>query len=497
MKKSALIIILAVLILTGCNTTESLPAEIPSIPEISHENFVLARMGNENLNPLMVQNNTNKLMLKIAYDGLIKVNAAFEPEKILASEYMQEGNTFTFTINPNAKFWDGSAVSAADVAYSYNQARNQQSPYVARFNFIQDCYEKDGRVIIRMSNSSPYNINLCDIPIIKRYTEQNNLFPVGSGKYELIQNGGELFLQANTSWINAGTFEIKKILIENVIDMETLNYSFNAGTIKAIYLDNFSKKATLKGDNSYCDFDTTFLSFLGFNFSKDYFQDENIRNALSRSIDRVKMTSDVLINKAVPAWTLFNPVWAEMKRIDIPKDIHSSEAAANKLLECGFTRTQTNMLAFNGRDIELKLIVENNNTFKISAANAAANNLRMLGFTVTVHELSLNEYTNALNIRDFDLYFGEVKLSENMDVSALGVFEINRGGFDAEMINAPLYALYNGGSLADTIMAISEKQPLIPLYYRKDSVAVMRKLSNELQPLQGDIFNGIQNCRIN
>lgn len=56
------------------------------------------------------------------------------------------------------------------------------------------------------------------------------------------------------------------------------------------------------------------------------------------------------------------------------------------------------------------------NSFRAAAANSIAESLRSIGFSVTVDAVPLDKYNQKIASGDFDLYLGEIKLTENLDL---------------------------------------------------------------------------------
>lgn len=76
---------------------------------------------------------------------------------------------------------------------------------------------------------------------------------------------------------------------------------------------------------------------------------------------------------------------------------------------------------------ELKLnILVNKNDNRTACAALLKNQLETVGFTVTIDEVSTKEYTRRVKGVEFNLYIGEVKLSD--DMSLYPFFDDNSGG---------------------------------------------------------------------
>lgn len=73
----------------------------------------------------------------------------------------------------------------------------------------------------------------------------------------------------------------------------------------------------------------------------------------------------------------------------------------------------------SAQKIELKFIVCSDSSAKTGVVRKFASDMETLGLTVNVQELTWENYIQALEDGDFDMYYGEVKLRNNFDVTEL------------------------------------------------------------------------------
>ena len=69
--------------------------------------------------------------------------------------------------------------------------------------------------------------------------------------------------------------------------------------------------------------------------------------------------------------------------------------------------------------IDVSFIVSSDSSAKSGVARRFAESMNSIGLNVTVRELTWSEYTKALEEGDFDMYYGEVKLRNNFDLTEL------------------------------------------------------------------------------
>ena len=70
-------------------------------------------------------------------------------------------------------------------------------------------------------------------------------------------------------------------------------------------------------------------------------------------------------------------------------------------------------------EMNVRFIVNNDSTAKVLAARHIAEQLNSMGITTTLYELSWDDYMTALETGDYDMYYGELRLTPDWDLSYL------------------------------------------------------------------------------
>ena len=155
-------------------------------------------------------------------------------------------------------------------------------------------------------------------------------------------------------------------------------------------------------------------------------------------------------------------------------------------------------------DISLSLIVYADSTFKVSMANKIAADLTSIGIPVKVREMSWDNYQAALKGGRYDLYYGEVALPADFDLSALlkSGGALNYGGIStgtyADVISAYLAAPDTGRAAACRTMlqTISDTAPIVPICFEKHCLYVHRGAVGGFSPTKYNIFRNITDWKI-
>src|SRR6185437_1550682 len=137
-----LFIILA-LLLVGCNSNSG-PANVNPNPSAAPKIQQIYRMGvvdNDiySFDPGIATDKYSVDAVMMVFTGLMQLNDQLQVTPQLASSYdlSTDNLTYTFHLQHNLKFSDGSALSASDVAYSIDRAL---SPAIARLNTVTATY---------------------------------------------------------------------------------------------------------------------------------------------------------------------------------------------------------------------------------------------------------------------------------------------------------------------------------------------------------------------
>ena len=141
MKRMLSWILVLTLLLSGCagatrptpaSTTESELQEYEEIvvptqePEKEYPTFGLSYLPAYGLNPYLCTATANRAIFSLMYEGLFTINEQFRAEPVLCESFRvsDDGRTYRFPL-VDAKFSDGSPVTAADVEASIAAAKKK------------------------------------------------------------------------------------------------------------------------------------------------------------------------------------------------------------------------------------------------------------------------------------------------------------------------------------------------------------------------------------
>ena len=161
--------------------------------------------------------------------------------------------------------------------------------------------------------------------------------------------------------------------------------------------------------------------FLGIN-QNGSLKNKYIRNAISVFIDRKKICESSYYNYSSPAKSLF---FDGMDIIKNEEDVFSTEsetAVATALLKkAGYSQTDSSGYYINSSKsrITLDLLYNKDNAYQKNAAELLQKQLSSSGIEISLDGRSYNNYVTAVLHRNYDLYLGEIRLTNDFNYSAL------------------------------------------------------------------------------
>ncbi len=411
--------------------------------------FTLAYSSTDVLNPYTAATRVNQELSQLLFDPLVKLDSGFQPVYVLAESVSLNGTSCVIKLR-SAKFSDGSAVTAEDVTYSIKKARESATRYKTQVDNIKSASASGASTVsLTFQKADPYAVNLLDFPIIKMNSDtrkdddNRDLPPVGSGRY--IYDSKTATLQANPSYMD-GSLRIASITLMDAPDTEALQHAIEVGSLSMYFTDlsdNVLPKMVGKSVSVYMNN----LVYLGVNFNNGLLAQPEIRQALSAALDRTTLTESAYYGHALPASTPFPSVWQEATAMDsVPLTPNMEQVVAN-LEKVGYNKKDNDGYWVNdkGNRVSLRLTCNMDNSARLNASNAIKEQLAEAGIEINVRTINQEAYTAEVTSGAFDLYLGEVKLPNNMDITQL----VTYGGSVA-------YGLTPPGSAASSQPASSQ-----------------------------------------
>lgn len=529
--KTILCLTLAVcFLLTGCGKENSTDTKKPSSQSSEQtaqgrDYLTLLYSATDSFNPYTVKTDINRQIVKLLYDPLVKINDKFEAVNTIASSVETNGKVCTVKLK-TIKFSDGTPLTAEDVVYSCNLARNSESVYKDKLYEVESVKTDGNSVVFTLTKNDPYFVNVLDFPIIKKgsdtVTDSDSVSipPIGSGRFKLNETYNGLEINEN---YNGKIKNIKEIKLINAPDTESVAHYTEIGAAD-MYFTEISDGQITRMSAKRVEVNLNNFVYLGINQNYAPLNQANLRQAISSAVDRTKLCKNAFYNNALPATGFFHPVWKETGSVQNIEIQANSEITIENLEEIGYNKLNSEGIRVNENSTPLKftLLVNSENRIRVLAANTIASQLSAVGIGITVVEKPYEQYIEALKSGGFQLYLGEVKLTDNMDISPLfGIGGSAAYGMpyvkdtteekqtdesEAQTETKPQtsssqtvlkeYANSNA-TIKDVAVVLQTDMPAIPLCYRTGVLFYNKKIENVENSSVSDIYFSIESYLIN
>lgn len=463
--------------------------------------FSLNCVSDSSFNPYRTTSAWNKVVAMLVYENLVEQDRAFEAQPNLISAWeTEDGLSWTFTVDSTRTFHDGGTMTAADAAYSLEQAMGYGSQYETRFRFVRDVYTLDNeRFVVNLSQQNMRFYELMDIPCIEYGTGYADR-PPGTGPYTFSSSGR--YLRLDTGHPLADEMPLSTIYLKEYGSAVDILQAFEDSYIDLVINDpNGISSLGYSSSNIIKYIDTSSLHYIGYNVSSGLFSQGMIRSAMTYGIDRASIVSEVMQGAAAAAVFPVSPQSALYPE-SLAKSFSYTESGFRTALEnLGATDLDLDgTLEFYGRRYTVDFIVCSDSGVKVSIARAITSSLRGFGFDVNLRELSYDDYVSELKKGNFDMYYAEVRLCGDWDLSYLlesgaalnygNVRDATLDGYIRDFLASP--ADQQAEKMEQLCRYIGQSAPITPICFEKTEVLYHRGVLSGLDPTQDNVFHNMQ-----
>lgn len=482
MKRLIILLCILSLLLVGCETTE---APAPLTPGISAAEKEEAPKGtltspgvyffpDADTNPITTTNLANHLLLRSVYQPLVTTDKNLSPVNRLVTSAEHKDTTITFNLHSDAKFSDGSFLTAADVVYSFELAmQTKTSPYYKQLQNVEKVSAK-GKNTVVISLKQPDADALCamDVPIIG---EKNGL---GCGPYCLDQKEGEAVLVANPHALQ--TPSISVLMLKEAQSSESMIRLFSGGIADILPGALLTEQTTgFTRDYQTDSFLTDQMVYIGTNQAEGKpLAKQKLREAIHYALDRTQLSKSVLVSMAQPTMYPYPADWYRAKQNET-ECVANLKAALAAMGELSYTRPTTLWQDADGNALTLQLLVNRDVTQLVAVAKNIATQLSGFGITVEVIEKTTEAYNAAKENGAFDFFVDVYRIGREVDASPLFTPGSDKTyGALTDPIAANAFAAYKkDGNLSTFQKTFAEALPILPLAFLKQPLYTTTGLS--------------------
>ena len=483
-------------------------------------------------NPFVATNHANQLICALVYENMVELDNNFEVirDTGIISEWKcdDSGKNWELTIEPGHYFSDGSEVTPRDVSYSMGWAINSDR-YFGRFASYQGASPGEGVVYVTLGIGDRQFIKLLNLPVIKAMTYGDlgpaGNTPIGSGPYCYNEEGDALI--ANEYYPGYEDLPVDTIYLLEHNNADAIISAFEDGYIDVVINDPSSyTNLGYASSNEIHTYATTNMHFVAFNETSMLGRYSYFRIAMQYAFDREYLV-ELLHGNAVASPIPMYPT-CSIYPDSLAKSLSYDLETCRKILFGSGVQDydEDGMLEFmsgSPQEIDLHFIVCADSSAKAGIARRFQEDMASIGLKVTVHELPWAEYMQALqegklqvgesedNTVPVDMYYGEVKLRNNFDLTELlqERTEKNEGtnlNYSGSADNAILgyinqYLASNDAVRAGTYYQLCEyitgsSGSLITIGFEKQQIITHRGVCKGIAPNYGNPLFNFQNWEI-
>jgi peptide/nickel transport system substrate-binding protein len=335
-------------------------------------------------------------VLRNIYEGLTALDARTNVEPALAERWETRGVTWVFHLRPGVRFHDGSSLTARDVVFSFNRARNSLSNVGGYLTSIDKVLASDqDTVTITTLRPSPTLLNkLAFVFIVPSGSPEEISRPIGTGPYELLayEPGKRVALRASKSYWGgvAPEPEVEFLVVPKVDERVRLLLAGDVDLAQEPGPANVDRIL----DDSHCrviEADSLNVIFLIIRSDRGALVDPRVRQAIHVALDRAGLVRAALHQKAMPISQMVGrSVFGYAPDLLLPEA--DPDKARELLIKAGYPRGLDLDIQFRpGRRPELEAVQEQ---------------LRPVGIRLRLKERPWAELFPLLLAGDIDFYFG-------------------------------------------------------------------------------------------
>ena len=437
--KTTLILFLALaLLLTGCagartgsdpsDDTQPAYDHVISGTEVKERQpadhvFSLNYDPNASMNPIRAESSANMQFWSLLYDSVFSVNPDWSVSSEVVTDWQSDDFIWwVFHIDTSITFSDGTPLSAKDISYSIQRAQ-QSSYYANRLSIIYGISALgDDTFAVTTKYANSQFPALLNIPIIRQdsYFDER---PLGTGPYMLSEEGDRLVLSPYNR--HAAEMPVDTIWLRDCMDTSARIRAFEEAAIDLVVNDPTGMYNLGYGSsNETRYFDTSNLHYIGFNTESMFFLTPASRCAVGFAADRDAIVSSLLSECGVAATLPVHPTSGLYDESYAKGFTFNPEKAGLMFENAGvsdYDHDGALEMLVTGIVVELdiRFIVNSDSTAKVLAARKIAEQLNAIGITTTLYELTWADYIARLESGDFDMYYGEIRLTPDWNLSEL------------------------------------------------------------------------------
>ncbi len=357
------------------------------------------------------------------FTPLIRYDEKLGAQAWLAERWELSDTAVVFHLRNDVKWHDGKPVTAEDVKFTFDLAKNPETASLlgsAFLNMVKSATVVDPQTI-RFSFVAPHAQALDGFwwaPMPKHLLEgvapaqlaqaPFNRQPVGSGPFKFAswQTGQALTLEANPDFPQAlgGRPFLDRVVFRVIPEPTTMVTELVNGSADVIGYSLLPDQATQVRDQQGIQlnhFPGREFAYIGWNTAREPFTDPRVRRALAMSVNRPQLIEGLLQGFGKPAEG-FIPPWSPMYT-DIPALPHDVAGAKRLLAEAGWADTNGDgIVEKNGKPLRFSLLTNAENRLRQDIAAFVQQQMKAVGADVQINATEFQTMLRQHKAREYD-----------------------------------------------------------------------------------------------
>ncbi len=409
-------------------------------------------------------------------DSLVQYDDRLEllPRVAESYEFSDGGRTLVFRLRPGVRWHDGRPVTAADVIFSVEQARDpavENRTFAPQFADLVSLETPDERTIrARYSRPARGALEAWRLPLLPRHLAQRGAelltgsyarHPVGCGPFRFVRYrpGEEIVLEANDDYWD-GRPHIDRLVFVIYPDQRTAFQALRARDLDIMVASpdlwheaRLSAAATRPESFVYYRLN---LWQIGWNMdgSNPFFADARVRRALLLALDRGQFIERIAHGLGRPGVTSFHPdlVWTDATIEPLPYD----PGQAGRLLElAGWSPAARGVRERAGRRFRFRLMIGDSSQGIVDEMAAwLQQSWARVGIEVEIEKLEWRQFRERRLAHEFEATMAGLSFTPNPDQFELYHSSARDAGFNYGGLRDPeVDRLLESGRAADDPVA--------------------------------------------
>ncbi len=487
--------------------------QIASNQEEQIKEIKLGIAGIDTMNPILSNNKNVQDIYKLIFEPLVNLTAEYKAEPCLAKEWAKQGdNSYLIKLRENVRWSNGHQLTSEDVRFTIDRLKDTQTIYSSNVqNVVGIDIVDDYTLKINLDKEVPFFEYNLTFPILsKEYFEgedfvntSKNDAPIGTGQFKITEvQSSYIILEKSTNWWNKEKNTVlEKITVNLFSAVGELYNSFKLGNIDLISTTNTNVQEYI-GTIGYSSKEMKGRehTFLALNTANYFLSKSEVRKAISYSIDKAGITTNVLNGKYLTSsFPLDYGNWLCQEQ-DASSG-YNVEQAKQILVDNGWSYRNNYWQKtedYKTQRIVLNLLVKNSDQAKVAVAQNIREQLEAQGIRINIVGATNDQYKNLLAARSYDIALCSMTLSPSPNLETF-FGEGNLANYSNDEIRSIMSEVKNTTDeniLKEKYQRLIEiyktEMPYISLYNNKYTVAYSSELVGDITPNWFYQFYGIE-----